>query len=85
VSWEDVVMDWAVLAPLTPDEVAIIGNALESLVENHKRHADALIEIATWFGDSKEGVWCWHCGHRLVDGCAMSCPGLLARRALGVA
>ena len=57
-----------------------------------ERYADALIEIATdfvgWDWDDKEDGYnscCRHCTKSVFEGCADRCPGLAARRALGVA
>jgi len=62
-------------------------------LQAHKRHADALIEIAAsfrFFGAVPEAdpsllTECNHCERLLRSGCRDWCPGLLARRALGVA
>lgn len=55
------------------------------------RFAEALIEIAAGFDGSvfDEGdpdlIDCMWCGASMAGGCRAMCPGLLARRALGVA
>ena len=48
-------------------------------------YADALIEIAARFGGPAADRWCLGCLRRMDVHCAPHCPGLLARRALGVA
>jgi hypothetical protein len=60
---------------------------LAAIVEQHNRMAEALIEIAAGFAPATEGgrAWCRHCGWSANHGCVTGCPGLLARRALGVA
>jgi hypothetical protein len=47
----------------------------------------ALIEIAAtpFVHYSGETPWCFHCTMSIEEGCMSDCPGLLARRALGVA
>ncbi len=51
-------------------------------------YADALIEIAAAWDESEVAgpPWCSHCDTRMDDdcGCFPDCPGLLARKALGV-
>ena len=60
------------------------------------RYADALIEIAAGFETNTKRAWriekqravpngCAHCHRAFEAGCTAECPGLLARRALGVA
>jgi hypothetical protein len=56
------------------------------LTEHVVRYADALIEIASCFCPHPAGhVECWNCGEDVERGCDEQCPGLAARRALGVA
>lgn len=52
-----------------------------------KRYADALIEIAAAFRSDfgYRDSFCLHCRCHMQNGCLGDCPGLLARRALGVA
>lgn len=56
------------------------------VVVQARKHADALIEIASAF---EPGVSptprCSHCGYLMTWNCRSDCPNLLARRALGVA
>lgn len=48
------------------------------------RYADALIEIASTFGDLPGYPECILCERPLDQGCADWCPGLVARRALEI-
>jgi hypothetical protein len=49
------------------------------------RYADALIAIAAHFMEHPSGrIECWMCGEDVDHGCDPQCPGLWARRALGV-
>ncbi len=58
-----------------------------------QRYADALIDIAAAFqhhdycdtGGRREWTICAVCGEDMESDCGALCPGLLARRALGVA
>jgi hypothetical protein len=57
-------------------EIAAVFHVLEA----------ALIEIAAAFDwDEEYGAACDHCDRDVTEGCAPYCPGLRARRALGVA
>lgn len=60
---------------------------LMEIVQSHRRLEEALIEIATAF-DARVSLppACRWCGHPMwAVSCLDWCPGLLARRALGVA
>lgn len=64
---------------------------LQEICQAHNRYAEALIEVATMFlfvgaGPRCAGnTVCGHCTEWVTHGCDDNCPGLLARRALGVA
>ena len=75
----------------TPPMNVVPTDTLLELQRALDRYAEALIEIGAAF-DSQYGIgwcttWCSYCGHGMDDeeGCSADCPGLLARRALGVA
>jgi hypothetical protein len=59
---------------------------MEAIVLAHL-YADALISIGARFEAGPPmhpGPWCWMCGEAMEHGCDETCPGLVARRALGV-
>lgn len=64
---------------------------LVDIIDGFKRYADALIEIAAGFDGSLHDdgdpdlVDCFWCDFSMASGCGDWCPGLRARRALGVA
>lgn len=74
-------------APWTVNVNMLPTERLHEIVQAYHRMAEALIEIgaAPFVQYTGEVPWCFHCTMSIEDGCQADCPGLLARRALGVA
>jgi hypothetical protein len=70
---------WTVSVNMLPTERVI------EIVETYRRMAEALIEIGSAFVYEGSHTYCLHCEMPVEIGCGKRCPGLIARRAGGVA
>jgi hypothetical protein len=70
-----------------PTTTVLPTERLQAIIDAYHRHAEALIAIAANLHYYKAFGWtsCGSCRMWVTTGCPSDCPGLLARRALGVA
>lgn len=71
---------------VTPDNTSVLPtDRLVEIVAMFHVMEEALIELASAFTGPPTARMCCRCAMGVEFGCDKKCPGLLARRALGVA